>query len=428
MSTSPSKLRLALFALACLALPTAGDVFVVKPTGGIGVDATTVQGAVDLAADGDTVLVYNGVYDPFTVDGKALDVIARGGNVILQFKTFGGAAVEFSEPTIVVRNLSGDQQVLLQGFRTNFGVLVEDCAGPVWFDQLIVQGAISNAQCTTTPVHGAEVRDSQNVTFTNSQLIGEDGSSSTWNPLAAGSGALVRGNSSARFYGCTIDGGPGSDVNWNGPAQDGGPGLHLDDGEVLIVGCTIVGGPGGLGAGPVCTGPHQLGGPGVLFDTGGGTLSSAASTAVGGFADLSSLCPGSNGPAGPAISGSGTILPLPGFFHDVTANNPIRGGNTLTFQVTGQPGEVPLLLLSSTHDPLDLPNLSGALLIGLPLVDTFVLPALDASGAGSLAIAVPNVGATVGAVSYYTQSCFLDPAGPIWLGGGTTVTLLDVSL
>jgi hypothetical protein len=139
--------------------------------------------------------------------------------------------------------------------------------------------------------------------------------------------------------------------------------------------------------------------------------------------DLEPLCPGQTGSQGPAISGPGTIVPLPGFSRPLRASGPVRGGEVLTFELEGQPGEVPLLLVSDAHEPVAL--LNGSLLLGLPPSDLFTLPALPASGQATLGFQVPNVGAAVGSLSLYVQAVFLDPAPTIWLGAGTTVVLLD---
>ena len=207
----------------------------------------------------------------------------------------------------------------------------------------------------------------------------------------------------------------------------GAPGLKMKIGEALLSGCTITGGAGGAtSGGNLCTTTPGPGGAGIEFET-TGTIYSVETTAVGGYLDLDLFCPGVTGPVGPPIAGTGTILPLPGFYRELVANNPVRGGETVTFDVAGQPGEVPLVMISTDHQPVMLPTYAGSLLVGHPLADLFVLPALPASGLGQLSFAVPNVGVSTGALSFYGQACFLDALGGVWLGSGTTVTLLDSS-
>jgi hypothetical protein len=124
--------------LAGVASTARASVTVVHP-----VTTDTVQAAIDAAADGDILVlkpnagaVFPG--DTNTIDGKSLSLVADGGEVRLQH--------------LIVRNLSADQQVLLQGLRlapfNEFGfpydgtlsgvVEVRACAGPVWLESCAV--------------------------------------------------------------------------------------------------------------------------------------------------------------------------------------------------------------------------------------------------------------------------------------------------
>ena len=104
----------------------------------------------------------------------------------------------------------------------------------------------------------------------------------------------------------------------------------------------------------------------------------------------------------------------------------MRSGQSLTFDVEAQPGEIPLLLVSTVHDPLRF--LNGALLVGLPPADALVLGSLPASGLASISFPVPSIGASTASLVLYTQSVFLDSAATVWLGAGTSVVLLDAGL
>ena len=98
---------------------------------------------------------------------------------------------------------------------------------------------------------------------------------------------------------------------------------------------------------------------------------------------------------------------LPGFARHLKANSPVRGGETLTFDVEGQPGELPVVFTSLVHDPLSLLAYSSVLLVGLPATDTFVLGALPSDGKASLPFPIQNVGPSVGSVTYYAQAAFI---------------------
>ena len=57
---------------------TNAGVLVVSKTAGPGVDATTLQGAINMAFDGDTILVRDGRYSNVTIRGKGLRIVADG--------------------------------------------------------------------------------------------------------------------------------------------------------------------------------------------------------------------------------------------------------------------------------------------------------------------------------------------------------------
>ena len=66
--------------LALAAPLGAQDVHVVDGTGAG--DFLTIQEAVDVAARGDTLLVKSGNYPGFTIEGKALQVVAESGQQV----------------------------------------------------------------------------------------------------------------------------------------------------------------------------------------------------------------------------------------------------------------------------------------------------------------------------------------------------------
>ena len=73
----------------------AGQVIVVDPVAGPGVDFTSVSDAVLAAADGDTVLVHAGTYAAsVTVSSKSLAIVAQPGDTV----TISGA-LEASRPS-----------------------------------------------------------------------------------------------------------------------------------------------------------------------------------------------------------------------------------------------------------------------------------------------------------------------------------------
>ena len=403
-----------------LALGTSADVLIVAPSAGPGVNATSIQTAVDLAQPGDTILVRDGTYEDFRIWWKGVSVLADGENVsVIANSGFYGA-----QPAVSIQNIPANEDVVVRGLRTNFGLRVSDCDGPVWFDEMEVQGGLTTGLCSGFSP-GAWVTDSAAVTFSACSLIGDAGLPDVGIVSnGPGTGATV-GNANAAFYDCHLIGGEGASTATFG--FEGGPGLLLGGtSEVLLSNTRLQGGAGGVASSSVCTGSHGLGGPGLSFST-NDTLYSLASTAAGGAADLTALCPGLYGPAGPAIEGTGSIQPLAGYARSLQATSPVRGGADVTFTAIGQPGELPLVLVSERQEPLLLPNLSGSLLIGMPIADVLVLPNVSTTGTSELTLPVPNIGLAVGSVDSYMQAVFIDPAQGLWLGGGCTLTVVDAS-
>ena len=410
---------LSVLLLAALSPLFRADVLVVSPFPGPGVDASSIQEAIDLAANGDTILVQNGNYEDFVLAFKAVSILADGSNVNVISATSPVGAV----PSINVRFVPVGQEVVIRGLKTSFGMRIENCSGPVWIDGVAVQGGAATGLCSGN-APGAVISRCTAVTFTDCRLVGDDGINAGF--VLPGVGASIT-DAQVAFYDCQILGGNG----FSGPGASGrgATGLLLQrDNDVLLSGTTVEGGPGGVSTTDVCNGPQSEGGAGLSFSTTDNTVYALASTAKGGAADLTALCPGQFGPAGPDIEGSGTILPLVGFARSLEANSPVRGGANLTLTAKGQPGELPYVLLSERHEPFLLPAFSGSLLVGLPLSDTLQLPTVGAGGEATLTFPVPSVGPAVGLVTYYAQAVFIDPTLTPWLGGGSTITLVDPSL
>ena len=138
-------------------------------------------------------------------------------------------------------------------------------------------------------------------------------------------------------------------------------------------------GPSNSGSGS----SYSIGGAGLEVKS-GAIVHAAATTANGGVANLSPLCPGAFGPAGPDVANAGTVVPLPGFARSSSSDGPVRGGEVVSLVVEGQPADVPVLLASSGQARTLVTGTTGALLLELPHEDLFVLPPLDASGRATL--------------------------------------------
>ena len=416
-------MRLASVSLVLLAsaLSIRAEVLVVDEAGGPGSAFIDIQSAVDTALEGDTILVRDGSYPAFVIDGKSLSVVADGDDV-----TLSGGLFTVSR-TVEVRNLIKDQAVMVCGFDADTGVAVVSCDGAVWFDDFSISGDVF-CPFSARAFAGAYIEDSSKVTFTRCTLHGESEPDPQVFFSHTGDG-LDALRATVQLFDCQVEGGWGEDaaaICFCDP-QPGGAGIRIDESSVTIVGCSVRGGEGGLDLTALCTGTHAVGGPGAEFVNGTGTLQSVESTMVGGVASLEPLCPGLAGPPGPIISGSGTIEALPGVARHLEANSPVRAGETLTFDLEGLAGEVPVLFLSPTHAPVPVPDLSSVLLVGFPFEEVFVLAPLPTSGQTSFSFSVPSMAGIAESLTYYGQAAFFDSARVVWLGAGTTTVLLGAS-
>ena len=417
MSSPP--LRLVLVCSLFAAVPGA-DVLVVDAALGPGADHDTIQGAVDAAEDGDTILVRDGNYASFSIQAKGLVVVADGDGVFLD----GHTTSNFGTRT-EIEDLAADQEVVLRGLRMNYGIRIQQCEGRVWLDEIDVEGAFGVCPLGSAP--GLTVSRSDAVVLSRSRFVGETNTPTVvWAPMPSdGMSAIL---STVVAHDCVFVGGDGANSDADpffGLPANGACGASVSSATVTFVGCSLFGGAGGILSSDPCN-SYSIGGAGLEVKS-GAIVHAAATTANGGVANLSPLCPGAFGPAGPDVANAGTVVPLPGFARSSSSDGPVRGGEVVSLVVEGQPADVPVLLASSAQARTLVTGTTGAFLLELPHEDLFVLPPLDASGRATLSFAVPNVGRSIGAATYYLQAVFVDATPSVWLGAGTTVTLLDAS-
>lgn len=195
------SLRLAACALLTV-LASAQGVRVVTPAGDL--NFTDIQPAVDAAGEGDVLLVAEGSYSAFTIDGKSLSIHALpGAAVVLQ----GSASVV---------HLGPDQCVLLDGVRVhaadgNVALRLHDNEGLVRLQDCELRGG-GDPGNSGGGLAGIEIIDCAGV-------------------------ALLQ---------CDVLGGIGlAGLEDYFPATDGGPGIVVERGAVALHESTALGGEGG---------------------------------------------------------------------------------------------------------------------------------------------------------------------------------------
>jgi hypothetical protein len=377
--------------LSCLPVPSlfaTATLLVVDQAGGSGV-FTTVQSAVNAAADGDVILVRAGTYssEAVLVDGKGLVISAEhGANPLLYLSS------------LEVKNLGVSQRFVMRGMGMEIGRTVwTDNQGAVWLEDfdlsigfstapvidihdcdrfVIVRSSIHGTHASTlfgppegTPALGAT---RSNIAVYDSNLYGGSSGASPYGELIPGDGAVVSG-SILLFAGCTIEGGDASQV------------------------------PGG----------HAL----TVLD-------------AGSHVDLleTKLVPGTGAPPGKKVSGqTGAVSILPGEAAKFGMESPRRHGETLTLTFEGPPFSQAWLLKSAIPSLGFLPQHGGALLIDLGTASLLPMGGVPASGTLVLPVTIPSLPAFP-IVTLYGQGVFIEPGGAARLGSGSHALLLDPSL
>jgi len=406
---SPGRLAL----VPLLVLPVAaGQVHEVAAGGGH--DFSDLQSAVDAAADGDTLLVYAGEYASFTIDGKALTVLARPGNDV---RVTGTARVEHT---------AAEQTVLLSGLRLN----------PV-------------ADWTHASANGLEVVDALGaVRVEGCELRGQDGID--YVTVSRGGDALhLERAADVAVHISTLEGGEGREnfggFEWN----RGGDGVHALDSTLALHGSTCLGGKGGpedtLGDGLPGDPGHgiSLRGRSLLFAQGSASTGAPESGGFGGWfgghgllvreapahawlLGVTLLGGAGSYPGDPLrLENGGTASVIPGEARALEAPRAVPEASAFQLTSRGESGDHVFLFLSRGTDQELWLALHGPLLVELPLFTArrFV-GVVPATGILQKTIALPALPPGEEAATFHLQAYHADLAADRWLSGCASVVVL----
>jgi hypothetical protein len=415
--------RVLLCALASLLLTAPANaqaVIIVDIAGGPGSDATTLQGGIDLALDGDIVLVRSGNYDEFVIAGKSVTVAADSG---------ASAGVQgFSE----VSGVPAGGRVVLSGLRlipspTTWSTLeLSNNAGAVWIDDCAFRGfsfpfggplpAIDIIGCDQVSISGGDF----------DSLAQSIGSTDGVAAVRVASSAVVIADSD-------LAGGDGADGGFGFIAgYAGGPGLEVNSGEVLVTGSSLSGGPGGQGSAQevvIPCGPGGPGGPGLELGAGAPAVRLRSVTLTGGAGGPPGTGVGcNNGPPGPQQSvASGSVTPLLGPARSLDADRVLREGDPLTVTLQGAPFENTWWVVSAT--PAFVSDVFGGsnFLVGDPFV-FFPLGPTDGTGQLVLNHTLNSLHPAIVGVTVHQQVFFTSAPGQFVGSGGRSVVLLDANV
>lgn len=351
--------------LASLAAPVSAAVVHVVDASGGG-DFTTIQAAVDAAADGDLILVRaTATYAGFTVDGKALAIVREGPDLV------------HVAGTVEVEDLPAAGTLLLGGFE--------------------VQGASSHQASLVEPAL-VLTGDAGGVRVQNSRLLGGNCTAATdFTPPSAPPAVVIARSSDVAFASCEIRGGTGGGISFlwlDSIGGNGGHGISGTASRVALYDTTSTGGRGGDGALWSGDGGHGVRlASGELFAAGSACVGALPGDAWGNDAYhfgtsghglfvapqakavlLDTTVVATTGGAGPVtlLSGGARILTVP------DANDPALGVRVTARGVPGDRVYLAHCRASAFHLQL---AWSGVLLLAVPvLASTVSVGTIPASG------------------------------------------------
>ena len=211
----------------------------------------------------------------------------------------------------------------------------------------------------------------------------------------------------------------GASAGAGGPF-DGGAAVVVSQGLLAAAGSTLVGGKGSPPFPVFC----QFAGEGgdALELRLGATAQLLDCALVPGGGGSAPGCP--SGTPGQPVSGPGTAHLLPGRTGTLTAPSPVRAGQPLPLDFSGQPGDLVLLAASARPSPAFAPGCRGTIHPDLSVGVVVGVGVLPASGQVRLTFAVPStLGALAVPLSF--QLALARPGAGCFVGDPTSVLLLD---
>ncbi len=415
-------------ATAVSSIASASDVWIVAPSGG---QFTDVQPAVDAASAGDTILVKQGVYSGFTVDGKALSIVGEIGSL------------PQIHGEILIEHLPAHQTFVLARLRavsTNaLAFVAQHNDGALRIESCTLLGKDSNVQFALG-AQAVSLADNSDVVMTNCNVHGGQG----WIGQGSSSGGLglFARNSTTELYACTIGGGDGGYDTTNF-AYDGGKGgnaLEIPEGVVFASASQFNGGNGGGGSDEY----NYCSGFGILAGDGGdggdgvfvGSLFASSATpsvtlvacaeqgGIGGSGGQGNCGPdGQHGAHGLPIdvkNGSATTLSDPARF--VSAAPLARESSAVALNAFGAPGDKVFATITS---PSTAPASSSLGFGGPPLARHVLLGTIPASGVLSAVIRTPELGPNVDSRLWLVLPEFVDASSASHVGNSFALVLVD---
>lgn len=400
----PSLATLALATLLCLPA-AAQSVRVVDDDGGPGVDHTSLQDAVDAAAEGEILLVKGGTYGPLLLGDKSLVITAELGESVVVGQT-------------LLSNLSAPKRVTLTGLtiHANFGgtgLVLSNSPGQVLVTECTVVGqGIPLFQINTA----VTVTGCASVTFSEC-VVSVDGASGGY----PGLDAVL---SDVHLYDCSVAAGNQGVEGLFGP-----PGAEVNGGFLFASGTTFRGGNGGVGVDDLffCN-PGGDGGLGLQVLSGAElrTVDCQFLGGLGGGPSPSGNCgPGAPG-QGLDTTGAGSVDDYGVTAHHFSVESPLREGASSVIEFNGEPNESVWFYWSLGMSQAHSGVIKGTIVPG-PAPFTIFFGSVGPTGTLSLPITIPVEPALL-SVALYEQAIFFDPLTRFVMTNPELSVVLDQSL
>ena len=356
---------------------SAQNLIVVDDDGGPGVDFTNLIDALAAAADGDVLLLKSGAYsgEVFFPTIPPITRIDVNRPVVIQAEV--GAVFSILPDIFSVSATSSGETTVVRGIPFGDTILqVLGAQGEVLFEGLSSQTRVT-------------VEDSTNAIFVDCTFEGDD------NSFLGAQTALALLRSNAFLYGCTMIGGDDTDIGDFGTIA-----IRVDGGSLNLSGGLLQHGLP-LPALPLLIDTNNN--PFVRYRDGGVSAS-----------DI----------------GTSTLAPLFGTARTLKCNSPIREGELVNVDLTGEPSDFALLFAS----PILVPAFDAGLMIETflpphPMSFRFFAGNLNAAGTKSLSFPLLELGLGIETVPIYLQGYFIDlAANAVIETNPSLVVLLDQSV
>lgn len=405
-----------------LAVPAAAaDVLIVDPTGSQGF--SQIQAAIDVAQDGDLILVRSGTYASFALAGRSLAV---RGDVNAKVVVSGGVTVTDTpaDGVVVLANLEIQGSNAVTFVPGGNALTLIDNAGFVRLQacSLFAGWGGDSPQLGGLPGgDGLSVEASPRTALSDCLMVGGTGGGDPFTTSLGGvGGAGVRSRtSSVVLYDCGVLGGSGGTADFF-PGQQGGPGgpgCEVLDFGIFASSTTFQGGTGGGGA------AGGKGGDGLVAQPSAQAQLLACALIAGSGGNLGQS---GQGAPGQVSSGGGVIGILPGEPRVFGSPTLASDGSKISVEVTGEPGDAIWIVPGQAPAHVPALALGGVWLVQRPVFLTKApLVVLGASGTATVELPVSALTAATPSRELFLQGFARSALGQIRLGSPGHVGILD---